>query len=395
MNTTPSIDPASLVGNWNYPTTIKFGAGRISELPAACTELGMSNPLIITDPGLRDLPMTKAILDSFKAVNLKCGLFSDIKPNPNGENVDDGVKAYKAGNHDGVVAYGGGSGLDAGKAVALMIGQDLPIWDFEDVGDNWTRVNVAGVAKIIAVPTTSGTGSEVGRASVIVDESAHLKKIIFHAVMVPEIVIADPELTIGLPAKITAATGMDALSHNLEAFCAPGFHPMARGMAVEGMQIIKDWLPEATKNGTNITARGMMMAASTMGATAFQRGLGAMHALAHPLGATFDAHHGLLNAIVMPYVLWANKSVIENDIAYLGRCLNVGESFDAVVEWVLALREELGIPNDLAAIGIGEDCVEEIGAKAAVDPSAGSNPISFTAEQYTEICRKAVLGQHG
>ncbi|MBT4888362.1 MAG: iron-containing alcohol dehydrogenase [Rhodospirillales bacterium] len=390
-----SIDPANLVGNWNYPTTIKFGAGRISELPAACADQGMSNPLIITDPGLRDLPMTTAILDSFKIANIKCGLFSDIKPNPVGSNVEDGVKAYKAGGHDGVVAYGGGSGLDAAKAVALMVGQDLPIWDFEDVGDNWTRVIESGVAKIIAVPTTSGTGSEVGRASVITNEEEHLKKIIFHPLMVPAIVIADPELTIGLPAKITAATGMDALSHNLEAFCAPGFHPMARGIAVEGMLIIKDWLLEATNNGSNVAARSMMMAASTMGATAFQRGLGGMHALAHPLGATFDLHHGLLNAIVMPYILWANKPAIEDDLAYLGRCLGIGDNFEAVVDWVLTLRSDLGIPNDLAAIGVSEECVEAIGAKAINDPSAGGNPIQFTAGQYTEICRKAVLGIHG
>ncbi len=395
MTMSLSLDPETLVGNWNFPTTIKFGPGRIVELPAVCADQGMSNPLIITDPGLRDLPMTKAILDNFKAANIQCGLFSNIKPNPVGQNIDDGVVAYKSGGHDGVIAYGGGSGLDAAKAVALMVGQDRPLWDFEDEGDNWTRVKLDGVASVVAVPTTSGTGSEVGRASVIINEEAHLKKIIFHPSMCPAIVIADPELTLGLPAKITAATGMDALSHNLEAFCAPGFHPMARGMAVEGIRITKDWLPEATRNGSNISARAMMMAASTMGATAFQRGLGGMHALAHPLGATFDAHHGLLNAILMPYILWANKSVIEDDICYLGGCIGLAKSFDAVVDWILGLREELGIPNDLAAIGIPEDCVDDIGAKAEVDPAAGGNPITYTGSQYAAICRKAVLGQHG
>ncbi|MGB1239396.1 MAG: iron-containing alcohol dehydrogenase, partial [Pseudomonadales bacterium] len=304
----------NLSGNWNYPNKLRTGAGRISELAACCKELGMSAPLLITDPGLAGLPMVQQAVDSCVAADLNCGLFSNIKGNPNGQNVMDGVAAYHAGNHDGVIAFGGGSGLDAAKAVALMVGQELPLWDFEDVGDNWLNVIEEAVAPIVAVPTTAGTGSEVGRASVITDEDAHVKRIIFHPKMLPEIVILDPELTVGLPPHITAATGMDALSHNLEALCSPFYHPLAEGIAVEGVRLVKEYLPAAVADGKNIEARTQMLVASMMGATAFQKGLGGMHALAHPLGALYDAHHGMLNAILMPYVLKANQAVVSERI---------------------------------------------------------------------------------
>ena len=294
------------IANWNYPTSVKVGAGRASELPQWCASLGMKRPLLVTDPGLAALPMTVKLLDSCRSAGLDAGLFHAIKGNPTGKNVDDGVAAFKAGGHDGVIAFGGGSALDAAKAIALMAGQDRPLWDFEDVGDNHLRVNVAGMAPVVAIPTTAGTGSEVGRASVITDEREHVKRIIFHAKMLPAVVILDPELTVGLPPKITAATGMDALSHSLEAYCSPFYHPMAVGIAVEGIRLVKDYLPRACENGSDLEARLQMLVASSMGATAFQRGLGAMHALAHPLGALYDAHHGLLNAILMPYVLRAN-----------------------------------------------------------------------------------------
>ncbi|HEY7689296.1 MAG TPA: iron-containing alcohol dehydrogenase, partial [Dongiaceae bacterium] len=272
-------------GNWNYPTKVKFGAGRIAELPDACKELGMKRPLIVTDPGLAALPMIKEAVAAGEKAGLGIAVFSDIKSNPNGKNVEDGLKVYRSGKHDGVVAFGGGSALDAGKAIALMAGQKRPIWDFEDVGDNWLRVDPAGVAPIIAVPTTSGTGSEVGRVSVITKEDTHQKKLIFHPKVQPSIVIDDPALTLGLPPKITAATGMDALAHCFEAYCVPGYHPMADGIALEGMRLIKDWLPIAVKDGKNLEARSHMMAAATMGATAFQKGLGAIHSLSHPVGA--------------------------------------------------------------------------------------------------------------
>src|SRR5260221_928393 len=298
-----SIDAAALRGNWNYPTSVKFGCGRIAELADHCKALGMKRPLLITDPGLAGLPMIKAAIDRNNAAGLPTGLFSQIQGNPTGKNIDDGVKAFKEGGHDGVIAFGGGSALDAAKAVALMAGQKRPLWDFEDIGDWYTRVDPNGMAPVVAVPTTSGTRSEVGRASVITDEAVHVKKIIFHPKMLPAIVIDDPELTAGLPPHITAAVGMDALSHNLEAFCAPGFHPLADGIAIEGMRLIKEWLPTAVKDGGNLVARSYMMAASSMGATAFQKGLGGMHAIAHPLGALYNTHHGLTNAVVMPYVL--------------------------------------------------------------------------------------------
>ncbi|UTW09247.1 iron-containing alcohol dehydrogenase [Pseudomonas benzenivorans] len=380
--------------NWNYPTAIRVGAGRIRDLPAACRELGMSAPLLVTDPGLAALSIIDDALLQCRDDGLKAGLFSAIKGNPTGQNVMDGVAAFKAGGHDGVIAFGGGSALDAGKAIALMVGQDRPLWDFEDIGDNYQRVKVAGMAPVVAVPTTAGTGSEVGRASVITDDSAHIKRIIFHARMLPALVILDPQLTIGLPAKITAATGMDALSHNLEAYCSPLFHPMAEGIALEGMRLVQHYLPRAVSHGADIEARLQMLVASSMGATAFQRGLGAMHALAHPLGALYDAHHGLLNAVLMPYVLQANQGSIGPQMYRLARYLGLAkQGFDGVLDWVLELRSELGIPHSLGEIGIDEARIEQVGKMAEVDPSAGTNPISFTASQYGQLFEKALHGK--
>jgi alcohol dehydrogenase class IV len=383
-----------LKGNWNYPTAIRFGAGRISELPEACRELGMKRPLLVTDPGLAALPMIAKTLARCSDEGLGCELFADVQGNPVEANVNAGVSAFRAGRHDGVIAFGGGSALDVGKAVGLMVGQSRPIWDFEDREDWYTRVNVDGMAPVVAVPTTSGTGSEVGRASVITDERDHTKKIIFHPRMLPSLVIADPELTLGLPPHITAAVGMDALSHNLEAFCSPFYHPMAQGIALEGMRLIKEWLPTACREGANVTARIHMMAASTMGAAAFQKGLGAMHALSHPCGAVLNTHHGLTNAVVMPYVLIFNRSAIEEKMTSLARYLGLPDpSFQAVLDWILALREAIGIPSDLAALGLTEAHIDQLAAMAVIDPSVGSNPIPLTLENLTVLFRNAVRGR--
>ncbi|MGA9665025.1 MAG: iron-containing alcohol dehydrogenase [Gallionella sp.] len=379
--------------NWNYPTAIKVGAGRIRELPDLCQSLGMKNSLLITDPGLATLPIVHQALVSCQSAGLGCAVFSHIKSNPTEQNVIDGVQAYRAGNFDGVIAFGGGSALDAAKAVSLMVGQNRPLWDFEDIGDNSLRVNVAGMAPVVAVPTTAGTGSEVGRASVITDDQAHVKRIIFHARMLPAMVILDPELTVGLPPRLTAATGMDALSHNLEAYCSPFYHPMAAGIALEGIRLVKEWLPTAVQDGGNLDARLQMLVASSMGATAFQRGLGAMHALAHPLGALYDAHHGTLNAILMPYVLQANRAAIDERITSLARYLDLPQpSFSAFLEWVLDLRGKIGIPHTLAAIGIDDVQAELIARMAVVDRSAATNPIQFSENAYSGILRKAVSG---
>ena len=379
--------------NWNYPTAVKVGAGRIRELPQCCESLDMRRPLLITDPGLAALPLIGSVLDHCRSAGFECGVFHDIKGNPTGKNVDDGVATFKAGGHDGVIAFGGGSALDAAKAVALMVGQDRPLWDFEDVGDNYLRVNVAGMAPVVAVPTTAGTGSEVGRASVITDDHAHVKRIIFHAKMLPSVVILDPELTVGLPAKLTAATGMDALSHNLEAYCSPFYHPMATGIALEGIRLIKQFLPRAVKDGRDLDARLQMLVASSMGATAFQRGLGAMHALAHPLGALYDAHHGMLNAILMPYVLKANESAIAERIELLARYLELAQpSFASFLDWVLAMRDSLGIPHTLSEIGIDARDAAKVGEMAVVDGSAGTNPIPFSAADYSRVFVAAVEG---
>mgnify|MGYP003969597167 CR=1 FL=1 len=379
--------------NWNYPTNVKVGAGRINELSDLCKGLGMQAPLMITDPGLAALPMLKKIVDDVNASGLRCGFFSGIQANPTGENVQAGVAFYQEYKHDGVIAFGGGSALDAAKAVALMVGQTNPIWDFEDVGDNWTHVNVEAMAPVVAVPTTAGTGSEVGRASVITDAEKHLKKIIFHPNMLPTEVILDPELTVGLPSMITAATGMDALSHNLEALCSPFYHPMGEGIAVEGIRLVQEFLPRAVADGSDIEARTQMLVCSSMGATAFQKGLGGMHALAHPLGALFNAHHGTLNAILMPYVLKANRSEIEQRIDRLTRYMGLSETgFDGFMNWVLEMRKQLKIPHSLAEINIDTDQAETVGKMAVEDPSAGGNPISFSAEQYQQIFIDAVNG---
>jgi len=380
--------------NWNYPTAVRTGAGRINELADACSELGMTTPLLVTDPGLAALPMVGEITQRCQQQGMTVSVFSDIKPNPTGENVDAGIARYRAGNHDGVIAFGGGSGLDAGKAVALMAGQSRPLWDFEDVGDNWLRADADAIAPIVAVPTTAGTGSEVGRASVIMDMTHHVKKIIFHPKMLPQIVILDPELTLELPAPITAATGMDALSHNLEAYSSPIYHPMAEGIAVHGISLVRDYLPTAVNDGANLEARTQMLVASCMGATAFQRGLGAMHALAHPLGALYDAHHGTLNAVLMPYVLIANRSAIEDRIVRLSRYLGLTDpGYDAFLHWVLGLRDQIGIPNDLAALGIDGGQVDKIGRMAVEDPSAATNPIRFSADEYTGLVSRALEGR--
>jgi len=391
-----TTDAAALRGNWSYPTQIRFGVGRIAELADACHSLGFKRPLLITDPGLAALPMIREAIAANEAAGLPTGLFSDIKGNPVSRNVEDGLAAYRAGRHDGIIAFGGGSALDAAKTVALMVGQKRPMWDFEDVGDNWKRVDPAGVVAVIAVPTTAGTGSEVGRASVITNEASHTKKIIFHPRMLPAIVISDPALTVGLPAKITAATGMDALAHCLEAYCAPGYHPMAEGIAVEGMRLVKENLPTAVSDGKNLAARANMMAAASMGATAFQKGLGAIHALSHPVGALYDAHHGLTNAVVMPYVLEFNRAAIDAKLTRLAAWLGLPKpGYQAVLDWVLGLRQEIGIPHTRKDIGVGSDRLELLSEMAAVDPTAGSNPVPVGVPELRRMFVASIEGRLG
>ena len=378
-----------LKANWNYPTKVWAGPGRIAELPAACAALGIRRPLLVTDEGLREAPMVSAA----RALVPGTGLFAGVRGNPVAANIDAGLAAYRQGGHDGVIAFGGGSALDAGKVIAFMSGQTRPLWDFEDVGDWWTRADARGIAPVVAVPTTAGTGSEVGRAGVIVNEVTHQKKIIFHPAMMPGVVISDPELTVGLPPGVTAATGLDAFVHCFEAYCAPGFHPLADGIALEGMRLIQTYLPRACENGRDIEARSRMLAAASMGATAFQKGLGGVHALAHPVGAFFNTHHGLTNAVILPYVILHNRSAIEPQLAVIARVLDLhGEPFAAVLDWVLEFRKRLKIPHTLAEIGVTLDNPEVIGREAAVDPSAGGNPIPTDAATYARLFRSAVKG---
>lgn len=384
----------TITGRWNFPTAMRFGPGVISELAAACRELGMVRPLLITDEGLRDFAMVREAIAANEAAGLPTGLFSEVQGNPTGRNVDQGVAAYRGGGHDGVIAFGGGSALDAAKAVALMVAQERPLWDFEDVGDNWTRVETQGLAPVVAVPTTSGTGSEVGRSSVITNEAIKVKTIIFHPTMLPAIVLSDPELTLGLPPHITAATGIDAFVHCFEALCTTAYHPMAEGIALEGMRLTAEALPRAYEDGGDIEARADMLCAAAMGATAFQKGLGGVHALAHPIGAHFGVHHGLANAIFLPYVMQANRAAIADKIVPLTRLLGLAQpDFDGLLDWVLAFRARLGIPHSLAEMDITADSAEEMGALAHADPVSGGNPIALSVADYTAIFRRAVAGE--
>lgn len=378
--------------NINFPTAIKFGAGRIKELADHCKANGIMRPLFVTDPGLAAMPMVKAIVDDVRKAGLAIEMFSDVRPNPVEANIIEGVKAYKKGKHDGVIAFGGGSGLDIGKMIALMHGQTISVFDLEDIGDWYTRADASKISPIIAVPTTAGTGSEVGRAGVITHPESHEKKIIFHPNIMPKVAILDPELTVGLPAKLTAATGMDALAHCIEAYCAPFYNPLAKGVGLEGMLLVKENLAKAVKNGKDIDARGNMLVASTMGATAFQRGLGAIHALSHPFGGLYDAHHGMLNGVIMPYVLVANRKKIEKDIERAAAYLGIKGGFNGFLKWVLALRKEIGIPHTLKDIGIDTKRLDEVAEMAVRDPSAGGNPIQFTVKQYKSLAKKCVTG---
>ncbi|WP_027246888.1 iron-containing alcohol dehydrogenase [Phaeobacter inhibens] len=375
----------TLVGNWSYPTAIKFGAGRIRELAEACATAGMKKPLLVTDKGLADLPVTQSTLDILEAAGLGRAMFCEVDPNPNEKNLEAGVAAYKAGDHDGVIAFGGGSGLDLGKMVAFMCGQTRPVWDFEDIGDWWTRADADAIAPIIAVPTTAGTGSEVGRASVITDSVTHQKKIIFHPKVLPTVVICDPELTVGMPKFITAGTGLDAFAHCVEAFSSPHYHPMSQGIALEGMRLVKEYLPRAYADGTDIEARAQMMSAAAMGATAFQKGLGAIHAMSHPIGALFNTHHGTTNAVCMPAVLAFNAPEIADRFKTAADYLGIDGGFEGVCAYVQELNDSLGIPRGLSELGVTEAAIPELVKGALIDPSCGGNPVVLDQANLTQL----------
>ena len=380
--------------NWNYPTTMWVGQNRIKDLGNACKNLNIKKPLLVTDQGLAKSEIILSALNDLNDEGISVQLYSNVVGNPTGTNVNEGVNHYKKNNCDGVIAFGGGSGLDVGKAIAFMSGQNLPLWDFEDVGDNWTRANSAKIAPIIAVPTTAGTGSETGRASVILNEESGVKKIIFHPKFLPSIVILDPCLTVGLPSKITAATGMDALAHNLEAFCAPGFHPMADGIALEGMRLINKWLLTAVNDGRNLDARMNMLTAASMGSTAFQKGLGAIHSLSHPVNALNNVHHGLSNAIFMPYVLSFNKDVIKEKIIKICEYLELKEiSFNGFIDWTLKLRKDLDIPHKLSEVIEEKDFdINRLSKMALEDPSTGGNPKKLTVEDMKIMYEHSMSG---
>src|SRR5262245_6617833 len=384
--------PVNLAGTWSYPTSVRFGAGRIRELGAAVKAAGITRPLLVTDSGLARNPIVAKAMDVLAGDGVAATLFSDVQSNPVAANVEAGLKALKSGGHDGVVAFGGGSSLDAGKVMAFMAGQRRPMWDFEDIGDWWTRADGAGILPIVAVPTTAGTGSEVGRAGVITDLLTHRKKVIFHPLMIPKSAICDPELTLGMPPGTTAGTGMDALAHCLEAYCGLAYHPLADGIAVEGMRLVKENLIAAYRDGSNVEARAHMMAAALMGATAFQKALGAIHALSHPVGALYDTHHGLTNAVFMPYVLDFNRAVIEDKIGRLAAYLALEPSFTAFLDWLLALRAQLGIPHTLADLRVDDRQFDRMSEMAPLDPTAGGNPIPIDAPTCRRLYEQAYRG---
>ena len=375
----------TITANWSYPTAIRFGAGRISEIADACAVAGIKKPLLVTDRGLASMDITTKTLDLLDAAGLGRAMFSDVDPNPNEKNAEAGVQAYKSGGYDGVIAFGGGSGLDLGKLVAFLAGQTRPLWDFEDIGDWWTRADADAIAPIMAVPTTAGTGSEVGRASVITNSETEEKKIIFHPKFLPSVVICDPELTVGMPNFITAGTGLDAFAHCVEAFCSPHYHPMSQGMALEGMRLVKEYLPRAYADGSDLEVRAHMMSAAIMGATAFQKGLGAIHALSHPIGAIYHTHHGTTNAVRMPAVLQFNKPAIKDVIEQAAKYLDIAGGFDGFCAYVDDLNASLGIPKTLTELGIADPDIDRIVAGALIDPSTGGNPIEMTKENTTQL----------
>ena len=385
-----------LVSKWNYPTTVRFGAGRIKELPDALAAAGIKRPLFVTDPGLAKLSVVASTLKLLDDAKVPYGVFSDVKPNPVESNLTAGIEVFKKGRHDGVIAFGGGSALDLGKLIAFQAHQTRPVWDFEDIGDWWTRADSSKIAPIVAVPTTAGTGSEVGRAGVLTHEASHTKKVIFHPKMLPVIVIADPELTVGMPPFITVGTGMDALAHCLEAYCAPGYHPMADGIALEGIRLVFENLPKAYANGKDLTARAHMMSAAAMGATAFQKGLGAIHSLSHPIGALYDTHHGMTNAVFMPYVLDFNRKAIEERITRLAAYLGIKGGFDGFAKAVLKLRKDLKVPHTLPGLIKGLDMDRKrkslIADMAIVDPTAGGNPVKLTRKAALALLESAIHG---
>ena len=380
--------------NWNYPTTIWVGQNRIKDLSLACKKLNISKPLFVTDRDLVKSNMVKKTLLDLKKENLSFETFSNVSGNPCGSHVEEGVNFFNQKKCDGVIAFGGGSGLDVGKAIAFMSGQNLPIWDFEDIGDNWTRANNNKISPIIAVPTTAGTGSETGRASVILNETTGVKKIIFHPKFLPSIVILDPILTIDLPSNITAATGMDALAHNLEAYCAPGYHPMADGIALEGMRLIKNSLLDVVNDGSNIEARMNMLTASSMGSTAFQKGLGAIHSLSHPLNAQYNVHHGLSNAIFMPYVLTFNKTFIEKRIIFICENLNMEKNFETFLNWIMKIKKKLEIPHKITDIIDPKDInLDRLSKMALDDPSTSSNPRKLNINDMRIMYEHSITGE--
>ena len=370
----------ALSGNWSYPTTIRFGAGRISELAEQCRAAGLVRPLLVTDRALAGMPITARALDILEGAGLGRAMFAEVDANPTEANMLAGLEVYRAGGHDGVVAFGGGSALDLGKMIALMVDQPCSVWDLEDIDDWWTRANPRTIAPIIAVPTTAGTGSEVGRAGVLTDSTTHRKKIIFHPKLMPAVTICDPALTVGMPAFVTAGTGMDALAHCLEAYCSPHFHPMSQGIALEGMRLVLENLPRAYATPDDLDARAQMMAAAAMGAVAFQKGLGAIHSLSHPVGAVYNTHHGTTNAVVMPMVLAFNRPAIEDRIERAATYLGLPGGFDGFLAHVTALRASLSIPSGLAALGVEASRLDMLTEMALLDPSCGGNPVKMTQE---------------
>jgi alcohol dehydrogenase len=378
--------------NFGFPNPIRFGNGRVNELPSFCAQAGMKKPLFVTDKGLAGSDMVKGILANLEKAGLGRAMFSDVVPNPTEDNVLAGCEAFRAGGHDGVICFGGGSALDTGKMIALMHSQTISIFDLEDIGDWWTRADASKVAPNICIPTTAGTGSEVGRAGVITHPLTHEKKIIFHPDVMPKFAILDPELTVGLPPKLTAATGFDAFAHCLEAYCTPFYHPLAEGVALEGMRLVKENLVKVVKKGKDLDARGNMLVASSMGATAFQKGLGSIHSLSHPFGGLYNAHHGTLNGVIMPYVLKANRKKIEKKIERVAAYLGIKGGFNGFLKFVLALRKECGIPHKLADIGIDTKRLKEVAAMAIKDPTHEANPVAFTEKQYVALAKKCVTG---
>ena len=377
--------------DWSFPVPIAYGPGRLKEIAGFCRDAGMSRPLVVTDRGSAALPFLADLMRLLSEGGLHAALYSEISPNPRDDEIAGGRAMFRDGGHDGIIAIGGGSGMDGGKAIALTATNDIDLWAFEFEQTPPDMSAHAPFPPLITIPTTAGTGAETESTAMITDTAKGMKWCIWHAELKPALALLDPEITLGLPPHLTAWTGADALVHAIEAYCVPGFHPLCDGVALEGLRLVARWLPVAVAEPGNLQARGAMLAGSCLAGVAFLKGLGMVHAVSHMVGAEYDTQHGLTNAVLLPSVLRFNAGHIEDKVTPMAQAMGLTETgFDAVHAHICALLDDIGIPKTLADIGVSEDCAARIAAKALQDSAAGTNPRPASAAEVEALVLEAI-----